>query len=196
MKLFEVERCKITKTGDEKKFIQVKIFENKYFIYCAGSQYTVGKKNINCPEEVFTLPLSATFTLNEIEYKGSILKIFWREKQDPLLTEQANWQLNPNMKWSNLTAEFDQEWTRNEKEIQTEVKNLRVFEFHDEQWTFTEICLSVSIILLVIAMLLCVMKSAFKIKIKSRKTEVKSVKMQEEIPLQEVVENNYFVNAD
>ncbi|CAG7720336.1 unnamed protein product [Allacma fusca] len=116
-------------SGDEKDFIEGKIFRNKYFIYRAGNQITVGKTEINCPEDVFALPPLAALTFNEIEYKGSMLKIIWREKQDPLLTEQVNWQLNPSMKWSKLTAEFYQDWTRNENEIQTDVETYRYSNF-------------------------------------------------------------------
>jgi len=80
---FRVESCKKPVEGDEKEFVQVKLFDNEYYIYCSGLSYHIGKRDIKCPAKVFTLPLSLTFILNDVEYKGDILTVIYRQREDP-----------------------------------------------------------------------------------------------------------------
>ena len=97
---------------------------------------------MKCPQKVFTLPLTATFTLNDVEYKGSVLNIVYQQKEDPLFIEKLNYHLNPQIKWHNLTAEFDDEWRQNELKIKQDLKALPVFQFSDKtHWTVWEIIL-------------------------------------------------------
>jgi hypothetical protein len=65
-KMYQTESCHSSHAGDEKDFLQVKIFDGKYHIYCLNSKYSIGKRTLDCPQRVFTLPLSLTFTLNEV----------------------------------------------------------------------------------------------------------------------------------
>jgi hypothetical protein len=77
----------------------------------------------------FTLSLSLTFTLNEVEYKGNLLKVVYGETAYPIVTEQINWHLNPRLDWNNFTEEFDSELQKNNRKVEEEVKKLSVFEF-------------------------------------------------------------------
>ena len=176
---YKAEKCKASKTGDEKEYIQVKIFNNQYHIYCPNSEYVIGKRTVECPQKVFTLPLSLTFTLNEVEYKGNVLQIVYREKEDPYLVEHVNWHLNPRIDWSNLTAEIEEDWKLSNQRIEEEAKLIPVFEFQDNglEWS-TYLLLTIAGILTVALMTLCVV---VRINIKKSRQPRKK----EEIPLQE-----------
>ncbi len=126
---FQPEKCKAAKSGDEKEFIQVKFYDNEYHIYCFGNSYLIGKREVKCHQKVFTLPLSITFTLNEVEYNGNILKVIYREREDPLMMEHVNWHLTPQLNWSDLVTEVEKDWENNEEIILEESKNLKEFEF-------------------------------------------------------------------
>jgi hypothetical protein len=143
-KMYQTEKCRPSREGDEKDFLQVKIFDGKYHIYCPYSKYVIGKRVIDCPQRVFTLPLSLTFTLNEVEYKGNLLKVVYRETADPILTEHINWHLNPRLDWSNFTDQFESDLQKNNRKVEEEVKKLSVFEFKTQKdWTVPEIALIV-----------------------------------------------------
>ena len=100
-----------------KDFIQVKVYDNKYYIYCAGSSYVMGKRNVTCPNKVFTLPLTATFEINDVVYKGSVLNIVYKQTEDPLFLEKVQWHLEPHVNWDTLGDKFDKEWKENEESI-------------------------------------------------------------------------------
>jgi len=78
---FRTEECKASRLFDEREYIQVKIYNNMYYIYCPKSSYFIGKRKVECPNQVFTLPLSLTFTLNDVQYKGNVLKNVYRERE-------------------------------------------------------------------------------------------------------------------
>jgi Reverse transcriptase (RNA-dependent DNA polymerase)/gag-polypeptide of LTR copia-type/GAG-pre-integrase domain len=183
---FKSVSCKATKVGDELDFIQVKILDNRYHVYCPGSVYSIGKRIIDCPGRVFTLPISLTFYLNHVEYKGNVLEIVYKEREDPLLTEHINWHLNPRVNWHNLTDDFDSNLKISEAEIQRKLKNLSLFEFHQE-WTAWD---TTKVVLIITGVLLCLIGGCyflrrFKVlcfKKKARETQ----KTSEEIPLREM----------
>ncbi len=108
---------------------------------------------MKCPLKVFTLPLSITFTLNEVEYKGNILQVIYREREDPFLKEHVDWHLNLQLNWSSLAKELDSFWTAQEKEIIEESKDLKVFEFsHNTGFgTMEVISIVLGIILLIMS---------------------------------------------
>ena len=185
---YEVERCKVSTTGDEKEFIQVKFYDNEYHIYCAGSHYSIGKRVVKCPLKVFTLPLSITFTLNEVEYRGHVLKIIYREQEDPFIKEHVNWHLNPQVNWSNLAGELDEFWNSNNKKIQEEAKDLKVFEFQQQKgFSVIEVisCIigTVITIVLLICIIVCVKKRSKREKSKQDKDKVKDNDKSEDLPL-------------
>ena len=104
----------------EKDFVQVKVYNNMYYIYCAGSTYIMGKRNVTCPDKIFMLPLTATFKIGNVEYKGSVLNIVYKQTEDPLFVEKVQWHLNPHVKWENLSQTFDEEWKKNEARIHSD----------------------------------------------------------------------------
>lgn len=139
-KSFRVDSCKTSQPGDEKDFIQIKISDNLYHIYCPKSNYMIGKRVIACPNKVFQLPLSLSFTLNGIEYKGSMLKIVYRERTDPFLSEHINYHLNPRLNWNNLTSQFDSDLKLHEQHVKEEMKGWVGFQFYDDnQWIMSEV---------------------------------------------------------
>ena len=167
---FRLDRCRMTAEGDERNFVQVKFYDDEYYIYCAGTHYFIKKRKIECPPNVFTLPLSLTFTLNEVEYKGSILKLIHREREDPFLKNHINWHLNPHLNWSNIAEELGAFWNDEEQAIQEKAKNLKVFEFDENNgWSWTMIIseifgLMVIIIVMTVAGLYFTKKGSRRVK--------------------------------
>ena len=156
---FKINNCKMSRLNEEKDFVQIKIYDNKYFIYCPGSSYEIGRRTVKCPLKVFTLPLTATFTLNEIEYQGSVLNIVYQQREDPLFIEKLNWHLTPGLNWFNLTAGFEEDWRINEQKIKQDMKTLTVFHFQDQdQWTFMQIIVVVMSLVIIGFLVLCIIK--------------------------------------
>lgn len=154
-KLYKIEKCQISAIGDEKEFVQVKILDSLYHVYCPGGEYLVGKRRVKCPDKVFTLPLSLTFTLNEVEFKGNILRVVYKEREDPLFSELVNWHLNPRVNWSHLSEDLNEIWNTNDERIQKEARNLQVFSFSDDNWTASEITVLILGILFSLVVFLC-----------------------------------------
>jgi len=104
---FKMDKCQPSKEGDEVDFVQIKAHGDNFHIYCPGMKYILGdKREVYCPNKVFTLPITATFTLNDVTYRGSILSLVYREQEDPLLNEQIHWHLTPLVNWENLNKTF------------------------------------------------------------------------------------------
>lgn len=187
---YQRENCRASRPGDKKDFIEVKIFNNFYHIYCPGSVYFIGKRQVKCPDKVFTLPLSLSFTLNEVEYKGSVLKIVYKENEDPYLTEHINYHLTPNINWSNLTSEIEADWKINEERIEDEAKRISVFKFKDEEglsWTTIGLLILTGIMLIFIATA-C---GFFYMKRKTKRTPVQ--KTPEEVPLSATLNHHIII---
>jgi hypothetical protein len=99
----------------------------------------VGKRVVYCPEKVFTLPLSLSFTINGVDYKSNILGMEYKERMDPLLVEHINWHLNPRVNLSHLEDDLQRDWFEKDQKIQDDAERLNVFQFHDAEWTWGEI---------------------------------------------------------
>ncbi|CAG7823372.1 unnamed protein product [Allacma fusca] len=105
--LFRIERCRKSEPEDEKEFVQIKTHNNKFYVYCPGRVYTRGDKTVvKCPNKVFTLPLTHTFTIDDITYRGDILNLIYKEKNEPLLHEKIDWHLTPEDNWDELNKTF------------------------------------------------------------------------------------------
>jgi hypothetical protein len=104
---FGIRTCYPSKEGDETGFVQVKAYDNKLYLYCPGLNFTLGQTRVvACPNKVFTLPLTATFTLNGVAYQGRTMNMVYNEKEDPLLMEKLEWHLTPLIRWDKLNETF------------------------------------------------------------------------------------------
>jgi len=104
---FGITTCNPTKDGDELAFVQIKANHNRLHIYCPGQNFTLGEKRVvQCPNKIFTLPLTATFTLNNVTYQGKTMQLVYTEKDDPLMQEKLNWHLTPLFNWDSLNQTF------------------------------------------------------------------------------------------
>lgn len=101
-KYFGMERCEPKRNQDERDFIQLKPVHGSMHIYCPGSQLTIGGRTQPCPDEIFVLPITASFKINNDEYHGSQVHLDHVEKIDPLFTMKANWHLQPKVNLSVL----------------------------------------------------------------------------------------------
>ena len=88
---FEVSDCKKTYDGIEEEFVQVKLFNNMYFIYCYGSSITINQQTKSCINKVFMLPIGITFKINNSTYTGSHQTMVFTERWDPLINFRTNW---------------------------------------------------------------------------------------------------------
>jgi len=182
---YRLQKCKTSVDGDEKEFVQVKIYDGKYYVYCPGLYYILGKRSVKCPQSVFTLPLSLTFTLDNVEYRGNVLKVIYRELLDPLLSVHINWHLNTKLDIENLTAQLGKEWDANELKIEKESENLKVFEFKENGWSVAEITTTVCGIIFGLVGLYFLLRYARNRFCKRGKHEEQN-QQEEHVPLQSV----------
>jgi hypothetical protein len=189
---FQEGKCKISIPGDEREFVQVKLFGSEYHIYCSGSSYKIGKREMKCPVSVFALPISLTFTLNDVEYKGNVMKVIYRDPGDPFLKEHLDYHLSPNVNWSSLADEIQEDWDQGQKKILSKVKDLKVFEFRGKEWTIVGVIVSTILIGLGVAGIIGLVifcKRKWDRKVKSAPKE----KDPEEIPLDSTVTNHHII---
>jgi hypothetical protein len=95
---------------------------------------------VECPENVFALPLSLTFTLNDVVYKGSLLKVIYQEDEDHYLREQIDHHLNRHMVPGNLSAELLKDWTDSKNQIESESFE-HGYIYRRGEWHWSEITL-------------------------------------------------------
>jgi hypothetical protein len=129
---YRKDSCKLSKDGDERSFVQVKIFDNEYYVYCPNNQYEIGNRALKCPKRVFTLPIGVSFTINGRFYNGAVMRIVFQQKQDPLLVAYTNWHLTPEMNWDNLTGQLEQDFKNNEDKIAFDLKRINGFKFSSD----------------------------------------------------------------
>jgi hypothetical protein len=95
-------RCGKSKQHDEKGFIQIKPHHGQNNIYCPKSTNLMEGRTEPCPEDVFVLPITATFKINDEMFEGSQVHLDHGERMDPLLTMRANCHLQPYVNLSYL----------------------------------------------------------------------------------------------
>jgi len=98
---FGIERCDPRREHDERGFIQIKPHHGSNLIYCPKSFITFDGKTAPCPEDVFILPIVASFKINNVEFQGSQVHLDHVQTVDPLFTTRTNWHLQPR---ANFTA--------------------------------------------------------------------------------------------
>ncbi|CAL8134718.1 unnamed protein product [Orchesella dallaii] len=166
--MYRTETCKKSEEGDEHDYARVKVFDNKYFVYCPNGVYFLGKREVKCPNYVFTLPLSATFTLNNVEYQGKVLSIVYHQKEDPLFIEKINWHLSAGVKWDNLTEQFEDDWNHNAEEV-SKIEKVHFIYLEENAWWTTGI-IGVMLFGSLIAVVLCSHKCVKYLRARSRIT--------------------------
>lgn len=165
-KYFSKMKCEASHEDDERDFVQIKVYNNLYYIYCPGSTYMLGKRNVTCPQKIFTLPLTATFTVNKVEYKGSVLNIVYQQQEDPLFVDQITWHLDPHVEWDHLEKQVDKEWKELEKDLeksQHSLNDLHGTSHYD--W----------LIILIGILFFAVLIAAVVLKMRKKKTEKRKV---------------------
>ena len=60
-----------------------------------------------CPEDVFTLPITASFQINEYEFEGSSMSLVHDEGIDVMFTVRTNWHLCPFVNWTHLSNNME-----------------------------------------------------------------------------------------
>jgi len=101
-KYFTVTSCNDQNEFDAANFVQIKPYGNNILIYCNGNQLTFSGKQDPCPDEVFQLPVTATFQINKMEYTGSKLYVDHVENVDPLFNIKINWHMKPEINLTDL----------------------------------------------------------------------------------------------
>lgn len=104
---FKLDKCIPSEEGSAEAFIHVKAYNNFFYVYCPSFSFTFGMtRNVQCPLSVFKLPLSATFTLNNVTFQGQMLNLVYNEREDPLFLEKVTWHLTPLVNWDELNRTF------------------------------------------------------------------------------------------
>lgn len=102
---FGIDRCEERKPGDERDFVQTKAQQGLNHIYCPLSQITIEGRTYPCANDVFVLPASASFKLNNNVYDSSQINYEHADLADPLFTMKANWHLQPRVNLSALKTQ-------------------------------------------------------------------------------------------
>lgn len=120
-KYFEIQKCSPRQPHDELHYIQLKPHFGLNYIYCPWDNITIDGLTKPCPEEVFTLPITATFWINEMEFMGSTVHLTHQETADPLFNMKTNWHLQLKVNLTHLLSQSSlpkggkgptQQWTR------------------------------------------------------------------------------------
>lgn len=99
---FSVDYCHAKGDRDPEDFVQVKPHHGLLHVYCSGCQITIDNITQTCPKEVFVLPMSARFKINNQDFVGSIVNVEHQESPDPLFTLKTNAILKPGVDYQEL----------------------------------------------------------------------------------------------
>ncbi|CAL8095938.1 unnamed protein product [Orchesella dallaii] len=101
-KYFMVEHCVDQHPHDERDYVQVKLNDDAYHIYCPESEITIDERTQKCPSYVFMLPINSKFKINGVNFVSSKVTLEHSETWDPILTMRANYHLRPTVNWDDL----------------------------------------------------------------------------------------------
>jgi len=99
-KYFDVKQCDNQTPGDHKKFVQLKPYGDSVFIYCPNSTMEMAGNKKTCSNEVYEIPISSTFKINDQEYKGSSLYSDHIVKVDSSFQANLHWLIHPKVVFS------------------------------------------------------------------------------------------------
>ena len=103
---FVVSRCEKSLPQDFLDFIQIKPHNGLYYINCKGN-FSIEGRQEPCPEDVFTLPITAGFQINEYGFEGSSMSLVHDEGIDAMFTVRTNWHLRPFVNWTHLSHNIE-----------------------------------------------------------------------------------------
>jgi hypothetical protein len=146
---FRLDNCKPRQPHDEWDFVQIKSYHQQNYIYCSGSNITIGSIPQTCPNQTFVLPEGAEFKINDHFYKVSKLsrlivclkqldniimrfcnfqvgeyKLNHQEVIDPLFTLRANMYLQPTLNMDHILAEIPSQQDDNLEDIARSKTNI------------------------------------------------------------------------
>jgi hypothetical protein len=82
--------------------VQVQPHHGFNHIYCPKSFITIDDRTEFCPEDVFVLPITVSFKINNVAYTGSQVQLDHVAMIDPLFTMRANGHFQPRINLSDL----------------------------------------------------------------------------------------------
>jgi hypothetical protein len=163
-----VDRCDQRKEHDEKGFVQIKPHHGQNHIYCPKSTITIDGRTEPCPEDVFVLPITATFKVNDELFEGSQVHLDHLETMDPLFTMRANWHLQPKVNLSYLL----QSPLVPGKTIHTE---MTPYMHHPMTWTTVGALAVIVILVTVIVVLYYYSRKGIKVSVVTKPAEEETV---------------------
>ena len=94
---------------DHLDFVQVKPYDGKYHIYCPESFFALGnREKTKCPDYVFIVPMTSTFTINDMTYVGTVMDLALDESLDPIFMEATKVHLAVSFNKTKLIQEIDE----------------------------------------------------------------------------------------
>lgn len=106
-KYFTLQKCEKRQQNDSWNFVQVKLFDAHYYIYCAGNNFTIGSRTPACKNETFIIPVGTNFAFNEHYFKAGENRINHHEILDPSISHRANWHLQPHLDIDDIVNEIE-----------------------------------------------------------------------------------------
>ena len=103
-----IRECKESQEKSPEDFVQVKMSDGHYLVYCPQSNFTLeGGEPTVCPNDIFKVSLTATFQINGRKYEGGLLHLTAQEKDEPKLRWQMKVHLPTPVNWTEVKSELD-----------------------------------------------------------------------------------------
>ena len=125
-KYFAKDHCVKRQEGDEKDFVQVKLFIDRNIVFCPERIFEVNGRSQLCPDLPFYVPANVSFKINNVEYQTHRLYVEQQVKVDPLLTFRANHDLSPKIRLDEIIEDIQ----RTEKAL-SKADEHRITDFDD-----------------------------------------------------------------
>jgi len=175
---FTVDACHTRGKNDHIKFVQIKPYHGFVHLYCRGGKITMDNHTQACPDDVFVLPLSASFKINDQEFTGSNVQLNQQYRPDPLFTIRTNRHIQPRLNYSALVE--DPMANNHFKSIDELYAPLYV-----KSWFWVDLFMFVLIVILAIILIKCYFDNrSIKVKVLPKSEAVKFLKNEEVIQIE------------
>ena len=96
-KYWKVEPCEQRHHISVEEVVQIKAVGENNHIFCNGFEITLYNRTINCPEFVFALPITSSFSIESLQYQTTDITIQSDLKFVPDLSQRINFALMPDL---------------------------------------------------------------------------------------------------
>ena len=126
-KYWKFERCEQRHFISPDEVVQIKAVGDNNHIFCNGFKINLYNRTIDCPDFVFALPITTSFSIGSLNYETNDITIHTDLSFAPDLSQRVNFQLMPdlhNLEFKDLS-----------KKVRSEINGLIIPEHYDN-WEF------------------------------------------------------------